>query len=165
MKILVRTGRLTTRIVWGLSWFALYLEIFRWHHVGASLGLNVPLPTTPEGMWPRPGGFVLTVLWSSAAAPVVYGLFVAWSRRTIQRPDPRQGESISGLVPIGLVWLTVGLAISFLGAINHLLTDPGRSIIWDLTMTRGDGGFVVDGLFLAGFGLIWSRSFSRAGKT
>ena len=66
--------RVTTRIfagLWLLSWFIIYLEIFRWHHMTPSLHLNPPL--VPPGFPPpRPGYFLLGSIGMSIAAPIVF---------------------------------------------------------------------------------------------
>jgi hypothetical protein len=56
--------------IWLLSWIGMALEIFYWHHVTPSLRLNPP-PQLPGLPSPRPGGFLITVIVSSIAAPLV----------------------------------------------------------------------------------------------
>jgi hypothetical protein len=56
------TGNLTMRwlcrvsgIVWIFSWYTIYLEIFRWHHMTKTLRFNPPPPLPGTDIQPRPG--------------------------------------------------------------------------------------------------------------
>src|SRR5689334_23183985 len=53
---------------WFLSWFAPYLEIYRYHHVVLSRIGDVLCP--PANAAARPGGFLRTVVVCSVAAPL-----------------------------------------------------------------------------------------------
>jgi hypothetical protein len=56
--------------VWIGSWYLMYLEITRWHHVKPSLAFNSdPIPGT--GIRPRPGKPLLLVYVACVAAPTV----------------------------------------------------------------------------------------------
>jgi hypothetical protein len=56
--------------VWLGSWYLMYLEITRWHHVKPSLAFNSdPLPGT--GIRPRPGQPLILLYIACAAAPLV----------------------------------------------------------------------------------------------
>jgi NADH:ubiquinone oxidoreductase subunit H len=72
--------------IWVLSWFGLYLEIFLWHHVTASLHLHGPRvpPGYPK---PQPGEFLISILAGSALAPLVclIAMTVDWVRRSSAR--------------------------------------------------------------------------------
>jgi hypothetical protein len=67
-------------ILWLLSWFALYLEIYRWHHVTPSLHLSPPPPPPGTDIQALPGEFLIAVLGSSALAPVVFVALLVWDR-------------------------------------------------------------------------------------
>jgi hypothetical protein len=54
---------------WIGSWYLMYLEITRWHHVRPSLAFNSdPVPGT--GIRPRPGLPLILVYITGVAAPV-----------------------------------------------------------------------------------------------
>jgi hypothetical protein len=56
--------------MWAGSWYLMYLEITRWHHVKPSLAFNSdPLPGS--GIRPRPGLPLILVYATSAVAPMV----------------------------------------------------------------------------------------------
>jgi hypothetical protein len=60
-----------------LSWFVIFLEIFRWHHMTTSLHLNPP-PQIPGFPPPRAGGFLKSAIALSIASPLIFvGLMVA----------------------------------------------------------------------------------------
>jgi hypothetical protein len=67
-------------IVWMLSWFGLFLEIFLWHHVTKTLHLNPPPPPPGTDIQPQPGEFLIAVLVGSAVAPLVFLAAVAVDR-------------------------------------------------------------------------------------
>ena len=73
-------------ILWVLSWSALYLEIYRWHHVTPSLHLSPPAPPPGTDIQARPGEFLIAVLGSSALAPAVFVVLLVWSLRSLIRP-------------------------------------------------------------------------------
>ena len=54
----------------------------------------------------------------------------------------------------GLSTILCGIALSALGTLNHFIHESRAPIYIDVTMGRGDGGFIVDGLFLAAIGII-----------
>ena len=73
------TGNLTMRwlprvsgIVWIFSWYTIYLEIFRWHHMTKSLRFNPPPPPPGTDIEPRPGAPLIAVCLGSVAAPLVF---------------------------------------------------------------------------------------------
>ena len=56
--------------VWAGSWYLMYLEVTRWHHVKPSLALNpdaLPESETP----PRPGLPLILLYIACAVSPVV----------------------------------------------------------------------------------------------
>jgi len=56
--------------VWAGSWYLMYLEITRWHHVKPSLAFNSePDPVT--GIRPRPGQPLILLYVASVAAPLM----------------------------------------------------------------------------------------------
>jgi hypothetical protein len=61
--------------VWIGSWYLMYLEITRWHHVKPSLAFNSDMdPAT--GFRPRPGRPLILLYIASVAAPLAIGLRV-----------------------------------------------------------------------------------------
>lgn len=56
--------------VWIGSWYLMYLEITRWHHVKPSLAFNSDLPH-PAGTRPRPGVPLILLYIACVAAPLV----------------------------------------------------------------------------------------------
>jgi hypothetical protein len=55
--------------VWAGSWYLMYLEITRWHHVKPSLAFNVP-PADDTGIHPHPGLPLLALYVACVAAPI-----------------------------------------------------------------------------------------------
>ena len=56
--------------VWIGSWYLMYLEITRWHHVRPSLAFNSdPIPGT--SIRPRPGQPLILLYLACVAAPLV----------------------------------------------------------------------------------------------
>lgn len=78
----IRKAMWITTGVWISSWFAIYLEIHRWHHMTPSLRLN---PPDPRG---KPGEFVIAVIVSSVIAPVVLVILSirCWLRAKSTKP-------------------------------------------------------------------------------
>ncbi|GAA2277782.1 hypothetical protein GCM10010149_21570 [Nonomuraea roseoviolacea subsp. roseoviolacea] len=70
----MRWAKRISLIAWLLSWFFLYREIFVWHHVTPSLRFNPPpLPSwMPPGAKAHAGGFLITVMATSALAPLTF---------------------------------------------------------------------------------------------
>jgi hypothetical protein len=56
--------------VWLGSWYLMYLEITRWHHVKPSLAFN-PDPVPGTGVRPRPGQPLILLYIACVAAPLV----------------------------------------------------------------------------------------------
>lgn len=60
---------------WAGSWYVMYLEITRWHHVKPTLAFN-PGPPSPGGRLPRPGRPLKLLYVACVAAPAtVAGTF------------------------------------------------------------------------------------------
>jgi hypothetical protein len=68
----VRRLKWVSGILWIWSWFTLWLEIFRWHHMTTSLHFNPPPPPPGSNITPQPGLALITVLACSVVAPVVF---------------------------------------------------------------------------------------------
>ena len=56
--------------VWIGSWYLMYLEITRWHHVKPSLAFNSDL-VTPDGAQPHPGLPLQLLYVACAVSPLV----------------------------------------------------------------------------------------------
>ncbi|MCW2883550.1 MAG: hypothetical protein QOE54_7100 [Streptosporangiaceae bacterium] len=74
-------------IVWVWSWFTVYLEIFRWHHMTKSLRFNPPPPPPGTNLKPHAGGPLIAILVSSAVAPAVFVTAVIVDR-VRKKPKP-----------------------------------------------------------------------------
>jgi hypothetical protein len=79
----VRRLKWVSGVIWIWSWFTLYLEIFRWHHMTKSLHFNPPPPPPGTDIKPQPGLPVIAVLVASAAAPTVFiaTVIIDWVRK------------------------------------------------------------------------------------
>ena len=78
--------------IWAGSWYLMYLEIRRWHHVKPSLAFNSdPIPGTD--IRPRPGMPLILVYIACVAAPLVTvaGLISKLRARRAGLPGPREG--------------------------------------------------------------------------
>ncbi|HEY0452346.1 hypothetical protein [Actinophytocola sp.] len=64
---------------WAGSWYLMYLEVTRWHHVKPSLAFNSELPSV-GGMRPHPGLPLILLYVACVAAPltVVVGLVMRY---------------------------------------------------------------------------------------
>jgi hypothetical protein len=134
-----------TICVWLLSWFALYLEIFRYHHVVPSRMFSVLWPTADTAA--KPGGFVRSVVACSLLAPLLLmlSILVRSGRRSADlRAAPTAVSSLAA------AFAMLGLTMALLGALNQIIRKPPMA--FDLTMREGNGGFFVIGaaLFAAG---------------
>jgi hypothetical protein len=66
----MRFAKWVAGAVWIGSWYLMYLEITRWHHVKPSLAFNSdPIPGI--GIRPRPGIPLILLYIACAAAPLV----------------------------------------------------------------------------------------------
>ena len=68
----MRRLRWISGIVWIFSWYTVYLEVFRWHHMTKSLRFNPPPPIPGTNFPPRAGMPLITVCLSSVVAPLVF---------------------------------------------------------------------------------------------
>ena len=66
--------------LWAGSWYLMYLEITRWHHVKPSLAFNSDLEPI-NGMTPRPGLPLIMLYITCAAAPAVVIVALAKEER------------------------------------------------------------------------------------
>jgi hypothetical protein len=154
---LVRRGAQVVAGAWFLSWFALYLEIFRWRHVVPSRLASVVWPTV--GSADQPGGFVRTIVVCSAVVPFVF-LTLAVAQRNHRTPSGRGALGSRGAKFLGPEALAVfGGALSVLGVINQSVRH--QPFVVDLTLRRGNGGFVVVGVTLAAAGVLMHRQKQR----
>lgn len=146
-----------TICAWLLSWFALYLEIFRYRHVIPSRIFSVLWPAADAAA--KPGGFVRTVVACSALAPLVFLLlwiFVLSGKRSANaRAALSTASSLAGALAM------LGLTMVVFGAANQIIRKP--PIALDLTMREGNGGFVVLGTALFAIGAFW-RYRNRRGR-
>jgi len=131
-------------VVWFLSWFELYLEIFRHRHVAVPglVGLD-------PGISGHAGGWLRTILACSAFAPPVFVALHLW-RRTHRVPLRGAGPPPPGL-PFAWMMTGFGLVLCAAGVINQAIRQP--AMVVDLTLRAGNGGFVVLGVVLAVVGL------------
>src|SRR2546423_14960925 len=82
MRQALRLPLLVSGLLWAASWWVIYLEIHRWHHMTPGLRLNPP--PTPSGYPPaKPGEFLIGAIVASVVAPVVCAVLLAlsWTRR------------------------------------------------------------------------------------
>ncbi len=68
----MRWLRRISGIVWIFSWYTIYLEIFRWHHMTKSLRFNPPPPPPGTQIRSRAGAPLIAVCFASVAAPLVF---------------------------------------------------------------------------------------------
>ena len=148
MQRALRRAEWVVGVVWFLSWFELYLEIYRHRHVAAPRVLGLPSPPLALGAGAQPGGWLRTVLACSVLAPSLFVALVLWRRARgapagAVRPRPR--------FPLAWVVGLFGLGLCAAGALNQAIRRP--PFVVDLTLRTGNGGFVVVGAALAAVGL------------
>jgi hypothetical protein len=68
----MRWLRRISGIVWIFSWYTIYLEIFRWHHMTKSLRFNPPPPPPGTDIRSKAGAPLIAVCLSSVAAPLIF---------------------------------------------------------------------------------------------
>ena len=68
----MRRLRWISGIVWAFSWYTIYLEIFRWHHMTKSLRFSAPPPVAGTNAQSRAGVPLKAVCLSSVAAPLAF---------------------------------------------------------------------------------------------
>jgi hypothetical protein len=160
MQPRVRRGAQVAAGAWFLSWFALYLEIFRWRHVVPSHLANVVWPTA--GSANQPGGFVRTVVVCSAVAPVVFLTLAGAQRRNRSRAGQGTPASTGARLAGAEALAVFGGVLGALGAINQAARHP--PLVVDLTLRRGNGGFVLLGVTLWAVGVLMHRRRRREGR-
>ena len=67
----MRWLRRISGIVWIFSWYTIYLEIFRWHHMTKSLRFNPPPPPPGTDIQPKAGAPLKAVCLGAVTAPLV----------------------------------------------------------------------------------------------
>jgi hypothetical protein len=68
----MRWLRRISGIVWIFSWYTIYLEIFRWHHMTKSLRFNPPPPPPGTDIRPKAGAPLKAVCLGAVTAPLVF---------------------------------------------------------------------------------------------
>jgi hypothetical protein len=132
----------TALILWFLSWFELYLEMFRWRHVVLAHILDVVWPDPYAGG--TPGGFVRSVVVSSAVVPPIALALLRANGRTWTRA-------------LATATIVSGSTLALLGAANQF-AHP-QVLTFDPTLQQGNGGIVLLGALLIGIGLLGQRTF------
>jgi Zn-dependent protease len=138
-------------VLWFLSWFELYLEVFRFRHV--RLPGEMPATVPPTGS--HPGGWIQADIISSVVAPL---LFLAMSLFAARRASSAVASRRP--FPFALTTIAFGLALCVFGTINQLIWSPPLSV--DLSLRQGNAGFIVLGAASAcvGGALLWWRRHS-----
>jgi hypothetical protein len=68
----MRWLRRISAIAWIFTWYTIYLEIFRWHHMTKSLRFNPPPPLPGFDTRPTAGVPLKAVCLGAVAAPLVF---------------------------------------------------------------------------------------------
>jgi hypothetical protein len=137
--------------IWILSWFELYLEIFRFRHVALPAFLGTLAARQHFGSDAHAGGWLRTDLACAALSPLV---FLALRFAPLGRSDASHGRAQSRSEPLlsgATAAVLFGLLVAALGSVNQLIWRP--AFVVDLTLRRGNGGFMVLGLVCAGGGV------------
>ena len=148
MQRALRRAEWVAGVAWALSWFELYLEIYRYRHVAPPRALEFLAPPLAVGAGAQAGGWLRTVLACSALAPGLFVVLAVWrrARRSAARPatpEPR--------FPLARAAGSFGLLLCATGALNQVIRRPPLAV--DLTLRTGNGGFVVLGTALAAAGV------------
>ena len=85
----MRWLRRISGIVWIFSWYTIYLEIFRWHHMTKSLRFNPPPPLPGTDTRPRAGAPLIAVCLGSVAAPLIFLTVTMIERMRVRPGDTR----------------------------------------------------------------------------
>ncbi len=155
MRDVMRRAQWLAGVVWVLSWFELYLEIYRHHHLTPSFHFNPPLSSSGSSVQARPGDWLLAVLSCSALAPPLFALSLIWRRLQRGRSSGLAPARIDARFPMARVAMTSGIMLSVLGTVNQLIRRPPIQV--DLTLRTGNGGFIVLGAALAMAGLMFGH--------
>jgi hypothetical protein len=91
----MRWLRRISGLVWVFSWYTIYLEIFRWHHMTKSLRFNPPPPLPGTDIQPRPGAPLIAVCLGSVAAPLVFLTATMMERMRIRPVNTPPGRLAS----------------------------------------------------------------------
>jgi hypothetical protein len=75
--------------LWAGSWYLMYLEVTRWHHVKPSLAFNSD-PVSAGGIKPRPG-LPLKLLYVACAVSPLMVVATTVMQACRRRPGVRQG--------------------------------------------------------------------------
>jgi hypothetical protein len=81
----MRWLRRISAIAWIFSWYTIYLEIFRWHHVTKSLRFNPPPPLPGTDIQSKAGAPLIAVCLGSVAAPLVFLTATVMERVRVRR--------------------------------------------------------------------------------
>ncbi len=145
--------------LWFLSWFELYLEIFRHHHVTATLLADPASWFVWSTGDAHPGDWLRAVLAAATLAPIVY-VIVAVSQRS-RRADathmPVRTVSEPFALASAVTWY--GCLLVVLASINQFIRHEPLAV--DLTLRHGNTGFILVGASLAIAGLILRRDRHR----
>jgi hypothetical protein len=154
MLPILRSAEWMVGILWGLSWFEMYLEVFRYHHVALPWWLGLGPPSLAFGAGAQRGGWLRAVLFCSAVCPCVFVMLAVCRRafRGMAHPAPPEPA-----FPLGWVAVSVGCGLCIVGLLNQLVRRS--AIVVDVTMRTGNGGFVAVGALLAavGFSVMLAR--------
>ena len=138
--------------LWFLSWFELYLEIFRHHHVSTALVLHPASWIFPPAGGAHPGEWPRAVLACSTLAPIAYCI-AASSHRLGQRLTPIADRAVHDhTFPFAPAAIAFGSGLIVVAVINQVLRHDPFTI--DLTLREGNGGFILLGAMVAVLGAI-----------
>ena len=156
MRDAIQEARWFVGVVWFLSWFELYLEIYRHHHVRPSDFLS-PLSWWVSGASgrSRPGGWLLADLACSVLAPTLFVFLLLWSRLLRGRPGHSSAAFSEAPFPIALAAMVIGSVLCVLATINQLIRRSPIDL--DFTLRKGNFGFIVLGVTLVLVGLLLAR--------
>ena len=76
----MRWAKRVSGVLWFLSWFMLFLEVFHWRHLRKTLRFNPPPPPPGSDIEAHPGLPLLAVLAGSAIAPAAFVALVIKGR-------------------------------------------------------------------------------------
>jgi hypothetical protein len=156
MRGAIRKLQWIAGVIWALSWFELYLEIYRHHHVTATLLLDPASWFGGTGSQARPGGWLQTVLVCSSLAPPLFLALLSWNRAHHTGAGDLTDGARNAPFPLGLAAMAFGVMLCALATINQLIWRPPLDV--DLTLRKGNGGFIVLGAVVALLGVMLARS-------